>query len=119
MRPTAQCMQPLLKIHKELTAFLQRNHIHVSESISDYRPHVSLTTPIAQYLINQDQETLILQTINDRIAMQQGGSREGITLHSSTIRALLKYPNAQGTEQKETWEIKDRGLKGKELRQIP
>ncbi|MEI8295302.1 MAG: hypothetical protein WCG04_02115 [Alphaproteobacteria bacterium] len=106
VRPTEQCTQPLLLIHQELIAFLQRNHIRVSESISGYRPHVSLTTPIAQSLINQHQEKLILQTINDRIAAQQGERPGSITLHSSAIRAILKYPNEQGAEQKETWEIK-------------
>jgi hypothetical protein len=106
LAPMELCAQPLLKIHQGLTAFLESNHIFPSESISNYCPHVSLTIPMAQSVINQYQENLILQTLNDKIAKRQGKLPGKLILHSLAIRTILKYFDTQGIEQREAWDTR-------------
>jgi len=105
-QPNAQSTQQALILHKEITSLLTTNQICSSEFIFDYNPHITFTPQITREILSEHQGNSVLERINDKIAGQKGGVARKVMLKPVAVRAILKYPDKLGNEQKETWDCK-------------
>lgn len=104
LQPMGQSAHYSRQLHNELNALLQRDQIRISLSIQDYHPHITITTPISQDIIDHKQEKVIIETLNHKITQQTGVFPGRIAFTPIAIRSILKYRDELGNELREVWE---------------
>jgi 2'-5' RNA ligase len=104
LQPMDQSAHYLHQLHNDLNMFLQRAQIQISPLIQDYHPHITITMPITQDIVNHSQEKVILETLNNKIAQQEGAFPKKLAFTPTVIRSILKYRDELGNEMREVWE---------------